>query len=340
MNNFVYIIILNWNGWKDTIECLESVCKLNYSNFKIVVCDNASDDASIDQIKQWADGKRKVECQGNEIIQQLVFPLIKKPIPYVEYNQHEVEDEMIYSHPFTIIHLTSNLGFAGGNNIGIRYAIHFQDCKYVWLLNNDTVVDRQALSELVDCSNHYEQCITGSVLCNYYFPNKIQLGNSINRYFGTTRGIYSFDDINKLEFLVGASLFLPKSAIQLIGLLSEDYFLYYEEPDYWQRSKSIYKWICCKNSIVYHKEGSSIGANSKNKNCKSLIGDFHSIRNRRLYMKKYFPGSMLTVYVGLIFSMFMRIKRGQYNRVGMILKIIIHPLMTYREYLESQNSQY
>ena len=59
MNKKAYIIILNWNGWKDTIECLESVFQNLYSDYRVVLCDNASTDKSLDKIKQWADGTLK-----------------------------------------------------------------------------------------------------------------------------------------------------------------------------------------------------------------------------------------------------------------------------------------
>ncbi|MGK7368687.1 MAG: glycosyltransferase family 2 protein, partial [Candidatus Halalkalibacterium sp. M3_1C_030] len=101
----VHIIILNWNGKEDTIECLNSLKALEYPNFEIVVVDNASSDGSVSEIKD-------------------KFP------------------------ETTLLESEINRGYAGGNNIGLRYALN-HDSDYAWILNNDTVVDKNALGSLV-----------------------------------------------------------------------------------------------------------------------------------------------------------------------------------------------
>jgi GT2 family glycosyltransferase len=338
MDKKVYIIILNWNGWKDTLECLESVFKLSTSKrqFKVVVCDNGSKDKSVENIKNWAEGKIEVECKGNNTIRGNVYPITNKPISYDVLDKQQINRGVISSNMLTIIRLGTNLGFAGGNNVGINYALNHDDCGYVWILNNDTVVDKSALDELCKSANSDARCIYGSLLCSYYDIEKIQLGNKLNKFFGTTKGVYSLNEIGNIDFLVGASLFIPRLILEDIGLLSEEYFLYYEEPDYWQRSKSKYRWICNVKSIVYHKEGATIGASSKTQGNKSMIGDFYSIRNRRLFMKKYYPNRMVFVYFGLVYSLFTRLRRKQYNRLKMIIKIILNPMITYNDFLFSK----
>ena len=108
----VYIIILNYNNPKDTIECLESIYhQLIYDNFHVVLLDNSSTDDSECIFKNWQ--------QEN------------KP-----FN-------------FTFIQTGANKGFAGGNNIGILFAQKQGDMDYVWILNNDTVVVKDTLLELV-----------------------------------------------------------------------------------------------------------------------------------------------------------------------------------------------
>src|SRR5664279_2479168 len=97
-----YIILLNWNGWQDTIACVESCRKLSYPNFRILIVDNGSTDNS--------------------------EAILRERLPDIE-----------------LLQTGANLGFAGGNNVGIRHALA-QGADYVWLLNNDTVVDAEALS--------------------------------------------------------------------------------------------------------------------------------------------------------------------------------------------------
>ena len=108
----VYIIILNWNGWKDTIECLDSIKKLTYINYSIIICDNASSDESKNKINEWLKNNVNIDA--------------------------------------TLIVNKTNLGFAGGNNVGIKEALKQMDCKYVWILNNDTEVTPNSLCCLVN----------------------------------------------------------------------------------------------------------------------------------------------------------------------------------------------
>lgn len=88
----VYIIILNYNNYKDTIVCLESVFKLNYPNFKVVVVDNASSDNSIKRIIEWAAGHLHHIKVRNPDLKDLVFPLIEKPIQYEFVSADKIGD--------------------------------------------------------------------------------------------------------------------------------------------------------------------------------------------------------------------------------------------------------
>ena len=291
----VAIITVNWNGWKDTIECLESLTKLNYVSFNVIVCDNGSQDDSVAQITKWLDANTKIRVQ--------------------------------------LIETKKNLGFAGGNNVGIKQALEV-GCDYIWLLNNDTVVDKDALKHLVIYAQEHRNTICGSKLMYYDNPAKVQaLGNKLNTYLGTTEFIVEEQDIDQIDYLVGAAMLIPQRVFEEVGLLSEEYFLYYEEADLWQKCKGKYDFRCVLNSLVYHKEGAAIGANNKQKAQKSLIGDFYSIRNRILFMKKYYQSHMWTVYAGLMVTVLRRIFRGQGDRVNMVFRLITNSKMTYEEYL-------
>ncbi|HDL01181.1 MAG TPA: glycosyltransferase family 2 protein, partial [candidate division Zixibacteria bacterium] len=105
MEPLVYIVLLNWNGWKDTAQCLDSLKELAYHNYCILIVDNGSTDKSVSRLKS----------------------------AYPDIN---------------LIETGSNLGFSGGCNVGIRHALD-SNADYVWLLNNDTKVDRHSLSRLI-----------------------------------------------------------------------------------------------------------------------------------------------------------------------------------------------
>jgi glycosyltransferase involved in cell wall biosynthesis len=91
MNPKVYILILNWNGWKDTIECLESIFRNSYPNYQVVVIDNGSTNGSIEKIKAWAGGEQEVEVDPNNPLYNLSHPPVQKPIPSIEYDRKTAE---------------------------------------------------------------------------------------------------------------------------------------------------------------------------------------------------------------------------------------------------------
>ena len=189
MTSKVAIIILNWNGWEDTIECLESVYRIISPSYDVIVVDNGSGDDSIQKIKEYAEGKIRVNSKFFDFCQE------NKPIYVIEYSKNELEmsdepellssretipdiipdiipytipDTIPYTIPNTIPNTISNAipstiqgknlilikndnnyGFAEGNNIGIRFALQKLNPDYILLLNNDAVVDPNFLNELI-----------------------------------------------------------------------------------------------------------------------------------------------------------------------------------------------
>lgn len=286
----VHIVLLNWNGWQDTIECLKSLENLEYPNFEIVVVDNASTDDSVREIKERYPGINLLESE-------------------------------------------SNLGYAGGNNIGLRYALE-HDTDYVWLLNNDTVVHKDALSSLIDKMREKPSAgICGSRLIYYHDRDTIQaLGGGIyNKWLGTTEHICANKPASKdydehrieqqLDYIVGASMLVSRQFLEEVGLLSEDYFLYYEELDWATRGREKFKLGFAHNSIVYHKEGASIEATNRQLNTKSRLSDFYQIKNRLKFTFKFYPHLLPFVYLTMFYTIFNRMKRNQWNRIPMILKL-------------------
>jgi GT2 family glycosyltransferase len=90
----VAIVILNWNGWLDTIECLESVYQMGYPNFDVIVVDNGSENDSVKKIREYADGKIPVKSPF------FTYNMDNKPINYIEYTRQEIEK--IKEHPSDI----------------------------------------------------------------------------------------------------------------------------------------------------------------------------------------------------------------------------------------------
>src|SRR5579862_35577 len=143
----VAVLLLNWNGWRDTLECLESVLKLDYPRMTVVLCDNASTDESVREVREWARGASIPDLRTPDALRQFVEPRIPKPVSLREYSRAEAEagGSALTEDGVVLIHNGANLGFAGGNNTGLRFLSHHEEIKYVWILNNDIVVAPDSL---------------------------------------------------------------------------------------------------------------------------------------------------------------------------------------------------
>lgn len=156
MDQMIAIVVLNWNGWKDTIECLESLQRVNYPDYYVVLVDNHSADDSLVRIREYCQGA--LEAESN----YFKWDRSNKPLTLVEYSREQslnaVDEEPTLkglqpARRLVLIRNELNYGFAEGCNIGIRYALRVLGSRFVMLLNNDTVVDSEFLNELVKVAN-------------------------------------------------------------------------------------------------------------------------------------------------------------------------------------------
>lgn len=280
----IYIIVLNYNNPHDTIECLKSLNQLVYENYKILLVDNASTDNS------------------NEVLNQ--------------YMKKEVASRIVY------IRSSINNGYAAGNNIGIKYALEQGDLDYVWIINNDTLVEPETLTLMLKKMKSDSNIgICGSKLVYSWDRTRIQgYGGTYNKWLARSRHITNLNELKAIDYPIGASMLVSRQFLEKVGPMCEDYFLYFEEMDWVIRGKKYgFKISCATDAVVYHKEGGSISGD-KRKEKVSKMGDFFSIRNRILFTKKTYPYCLPTVYLGLFIAIINRIRRKQIDRVSMILK--------------------
>lgn len=331
----VYIVILNWNGWKDTVECLESLFRSEYENYDVIVCDNGSTDGSIQRIQEWADGKLAVELDERHPLKMKSFPPISKPLRWIQYDRHEAErggESHAGQQELILIQTGANLGFAAGNNVGLRYALARADFEYAWLLNNDTVVEPNALSEMVaKMSAEPGAGICGSTLLYYSDPTRVQAlgGGTYFKWLGGARfvgGGLSTEvaspnerALGKMDYVAGASMLVRESFLREVGLMSEDYFLYFEEIDWAVRAQERYSLAYADGSVVYHKEGSSTGG----KAALSVAADFWNLRNRLVFTRKFYRFALPGIYVSLLLALLNRLRKRQWERCAMILGILV-----------------
>ena len=222
----VAIVILNWNGKEDTLECLKSVRKIDYQNSEIIVVDNGSSDDSVTAI-------------------QKNFPEVK------------------------VLETGKNLGYAGGNNAGIRYALKHQ-ADHILLLNNDTIVDRELINEFMGVSAEFGHSgIFGAKIYYYNEPNIIWYAGGKLKYgafhfihvgMGSIDNGQKYNIIEETDYITGCALFISKGVLEKIGLFDENYFLIYEETDLCFRAKkSSIKCYVVPKAKVWHKESRSFG---------------------------------------------------------------------------------
>lgn len=261
----ISIVILNFNGNKDTIECLKSINKINHNGFifNVIIIDNASD--------------QEFTTQNSE------FSLLQ----------------------LKIIRNKKNLGFSGGNNVGIKIALS-ENSDYILLLNNDTIVDENLIYELLKViesnddigivvpkiyfskgsefhKNRYKENEKGRVI--WYAGGIMDWKNVIGHHRGVDEvDLGQFNKKEETEFATGCCLLIKKEVLQKIGLLDEKYFLYYEDNDLSKRVKNAeYKIIYVPEAFLWHNNAGSTGGSGSN------LQDYYITRNRMLFGIKYAP---------------------------------------------------
>ncbi|NJD98900.1 glycosyltransferase family 2 protein [Thermococcus sp. LS1] len=267
----VSIIILNWNGWRDTVECLESLYRITYPSYDVILVDNASKDDSIERIKEYVEGKIEVNSKFFN------YSPYNKPIKVFEISEDEARqgkfNKPLYekydvNRRLILIRNKGNYGFAGGNNVGIKFALSVLNPEYVLLLNNDTIVDKRFLDELVKVAESDEKLgIVGPKIYyyDYYGRNDIiwSSGGSIHWwlvwvYSSNKTGVRdSEEDLlpEDVEWISGAALMMNTKYFRW---LNPNYFFGNEDVELGinARQKGL-RVVYVPKSKVWHKVGVS-----------------------------------------------------------------------------------
>lgn len=218
------MIILNFNGLSDTLECLDSLKKCDYPNFEIFLVDNGSELVQVEELK-------KIEMANLRLI------LNKE-----------------------------NLGFAGGNNIAIRQILDESESKYIYFLNNDTVVESDFLERAVWAAESDERIgIVASLSLQYANRELVEnaghdflnCGDFVPRGRGAKRE--EFNQACEILGACSAGALYRVDTLKECGLYDEAFFLNYEDADLSMRC-ILYGWKCVfePSSVIYHKVNVSI----------------------------------------------------------------------------------
>lgn len=328
---FVFVIVLMKDNWEDTLECLQSLQNLDYENCRIVLVDNGSDRVCYEKIIDWCKGKIFVETN---------FVKFKKenfPVHCIVYSKDEAEkggdenkEKEIGNLPFNrkliFIRLDENLGFAGGNNIGIRYAMK-KGADFILLLNNDTVVSSDLISAMMrTMSKNKKIGIVGGKIYFYKRPNILQEvgGAKYYPFIGVVRPIGrgkvergQFSEDFEVDYASGCCSLVSKELIEEIGLLDESFFHYWEETDWNLRARrKRWKIVCSSKAKVWHKLSSTSGY-------KSPFSDYYFTRNSLILTKKYYPYFLPIVFLFNFYKFPIRIIKGKWKNLIAVAKGMI-----------------
>lgn len=313
----IYIVILNWNGHKDTIGCLESLLPHLDNHTGVIICDNASTDGSIDLISRW-------RLHNYPNISALILD-----------RAAVVAGATTNGAQFILIKNEGNLGFAGGNNPGIQLALSDCDCEYIWLLNNDTLVDAQSLPNVIARMQQDRTIgICGSTLIYAHTPNAVQAfgGSSYQPYSGRSAHIgYLATPAQaptdpapvecQLHMIVGAAMLVSRQFVETVGLMQEDYFLYYEEIDWAIRGRAHFRLGYAPLSLVWHKEGASIGTSSSGGSALSM---YYLYRNRLRFTARFYPYFVPSVLFFCALDLGKLMVKRRWRQIFAALRGILH----------------
>jgi len=255
MESRVCIILVNYNTYEDTVECIDSLSSIQYDNYKIIVVDNDSNDR--EKFEQLLNINRSVD----------------------------------------FIFASNNGGFSYGNNVGIKFAERKYKPDFFLLLNNDTIVEHDFLTKLVDAAslNRDNFGMATGRICYYSDHSKIDFRGGD---FDEKRGIALYrkiadepeSDIVRITFATGCLLLIHRNTIKRVGLLDEAYFMYGEDTDYTCRViKNGLDVLYCDDAVVYHKISASCGINTH-------FNQYYMERNDLINIKKY-SNSILFSYI-------------------------------------------
>ena len=299
----VAILVLNWNGWQDTIRCLESIYQLDYPNYDVIVIDNASRDGSVDKIKEYAKGKLVIQDK------QVKYDPSNKPIEIFEisevearrgiFREREKYESLSPKKRLILIRNRFNYCYSGGNNVGLRFVSGALPSRYILILNNDVIVPQGLLKEMVDTikkdpkiavvgTTPCAPCSYKIMLCRRFFKKVFPI-------FTKSPKSRNYRDYEECNFVCGCGMLIKRETIEEVGYFDEDFFCYWEEIEWEIRlTKQGYKFLTPLTRKIYHEESKATGKGSP-------FVNYLFARNAILVAKKHFPQNVplvLLVYLG------------------------------------------
>ncbi len=262
--------------------------------------DNGSTDDLLERIDAWANGRVSVD---SSFVCSLAT---NKPLACITYeravaeNGGDPEQEQWLTtasvdRQLVVIRANENLGFAGGSNLGIRYGLK-TGAKYLWLLNNDTVIEHDSLCKLVDFleTNPEYDGVTGQIRY-YHTPDYVWNCGGMLKWYGVHRYDYSDATValtpqqgfKRVDYITGCAALIRASFLKMHGLLTERFFHGEEDFEMALRLRKLGRIVACRyDAIIYHKVSASI-KKAANKN---IVGvTYIHYLNRFIDLRDFWP---------------------------------------------------
>jgi GT2 family glycosyltransferase len=291
------IVIVTFNSSDVILECLETVLSSQGVYVRVVVVDNNSEDDTAQKLSAWASGRLPYQRPADSPLGPQ--PSIAKPVPMEE---RSLQDKPAPHATLTFIQTGINGGFAFGVNRGLEVLLQDPGIDDFWILNPDCAVPPDAAQKIMACAARGEYAMIGVRQLLYEDPRIIQsdafrfnrvTGVCVSVNWGAAAAEAVRPDESSIDFVSGANMIVSRAFINQAGLMTEDYFLYYEEAD-WALRRGKLPVKLAENAIVYHHGGTSIGSGSALRRA-SAFSNYFNMRNRARFMKRHFPGRLLAV---------------------------------------------
>lgn len=327
----VAIVLVNYNSASFLIECLESIYRMDYPSFQVIVVDNSAEnqEKEIEALRGWLKKNSNNEVQSHSRFSALFTREIQKPELVILEERERFQEHDFPESALVLIKSRENDGFAGGCNKALEYIAAQKKFEFVWLLNTDTFVMPEALRTLVEKIKENENLIAVSSKLLYYdLPTTINL---IGGKFYSSLWRFGFVPIGYLEVDQGqydkeiqidtpamASCLFRMSYLEDVGYMREDYFLYSEDVEWFERMRRKgYEFAYQYKSVVYHRE-SAITQQIKKQSL------YYYVRNKVHFYLNYYPRVTYKIGLGisLLRDIWGNLRRGYFSHLFVIFQAI------------------
>lgn len=317
---FIGVVVVSYCSGDYLLDCLETLLASTCKNLKVVVCDNASPDETVDMLREWAQGKNaKDTIKSGPLDCQVTAP---KPVDLAEFPA--ADGPALAFHDFstvTLLRLEKNIGFAGAVNAGISALRTHAQIDMFWILNPDCQVHPDAAAAYRECAQAADRFgLMGSRLIYMESPYSIQSdGGAVNEWTGLCRNLNQgghpdavhLPDASARDFVSGSNVIASREFIETVGLMNEDYFIYYEEVD-WAARRGDLPILWCEKALVYHHGGTIIGTGSVDR-APTAFANYFNFRNRIWFMKKFHRSRLLTAFGYSVLKIFQLLLRREWK---------------------------